>query len=266
MYKDWGENFYPKEMKQGHLTYLAGEFNTVEVNSSFYHLPLLSTFENWRRQVPDDFRFAVKMSRYITHHLRLQEAEEPIQTFLGRAKALEEKLAAILIQLPPYLPYGPEDFAAFLKALEKGCEKEGVRPNFALEPRHPSWFELGAAGRLRVQVRGFPGLALVFPHSAKIPSFEPEDNNILDEFVYVRFHGPSEFAASRYGSERLAPWADKIRKWRERGLRVFAYFNNDAHGHAVEDARELKRLVQEDWKAVKSATSRTVSRAARSKA
>jgi hypothetical protein len=67
MYKDWGSMFYPPDMKKGHLQFLAKEFHTVEINSSFYHLPLHSTFEKWRDETPGDFVFAVKMSRYITY-------------------------------------------------------------------------------------------------------------------------------------------------------------------------------------------------------
>lgn len=239
MYKDWGERFYPKDMKRGFLTHLSREFNTVEVNSSFYHLPRLSTFQKWRGETPADFRFAVKLSRYITHQRKLLECREPLERFLFAAAGLEEKLAVVLIQLPPSLPFEEERLREFLKDLRAARRKAKIAVRFALEPRHRSWMESAAAVRPLLRREG---IALVFPHSAKIPSFPPERENVMTDFVYVRFHGPSEFAASRYGARRLSPWAARIRAWRRQKLGVFVYFNNDVHGHAVDDARTLKSL------------------------
>src|SRR3954468_17325237 len=92
MYKDWGATFYPKGMKKGHLQFLASEFDTVEVNSSFYHLPLKSTFKKWHDETPEQFIFAVKLSRYVTHHERLKSVSEPLRRFMTPAKSLKEKL------------------------------------------------------------------------------------------------------------------------------------------------------------------------------
>lgn len=235
MYKDWGARFYPKDLKKGHLQFLAREFTTVEVNSSFYHLPLKSTFKKWREETPDDFIFAVKISRYITHRKKLHGVSESVATFMARAKGMGDKLGVVLVQLPPFLKYDKKLLENFLKVLKK------YRARFALEPRHQSWMEPG--GEVRALLKK-AGVALVFPHSAKIPSFKPEAKNITGDFAYVRFHGPSEFAASRYGARRLAPWAKRIRGWRRKKLDVFVYFNNDKNGHAIDDARTLKRLLE----------------------
>ncbi len=229
-------------MKKGFLTYLSKEFATVEINSSFYHLPRPSTFAKWRAETGDDFIFAVKMSRFITHQKRLADCREPLDRLLSAAKELQEKFGVVLIQLPPSLRYDKKLLQKFLSDLSKSRKKMKVKVRFALEPRHKSWMEGNASQEVRALLKKH-AIAIVFPHSAKIPSFAPDDENILTDFVYVRFHGPSEFAASEYGRKRLVPWADQIVKWRKRSLTIFVYFNNDTHGHAIKDARTLKLLI-----------------------
>ncbi|MBI2409617.1 DUF72 domain-containing protein [Candidatus Kaiserbacteria bacterium] len=250
MYKDWGKEFYPSGMREGFLTYLAGEFDTVEINNSFYHLPLMKTFSAWRAQTPEHFLFAVKLSRYITHR-NLPSARQPLFRFLSHAKRLEHKLGPILVQLPPWKKFSEEWLGRFLTDVQAAAQRARISPRFALEPRHASWLENIETVRERLREvnialaqhqTGF-GAGLVFPHSAKIPSIPPDEANITADFAYVRFHGPSEFAASRYGEKRLKPWAERISKWQEKGVQIFCYFNNDVHGHAVHDARTLKQLV-----------------------
>ena len=239
MYKDWGKEFYPEDMKEGFLTYLAGEFDTVEVNSSFYHLPLPGTFVKWGTETPSDFVFAVKLSRYITHRSH-DTVKQAAYRFLSRAKRLGKKLGPVLVQLPPYRKFDQAWATRFLDDLVSAGKRAKISVRFALEPRHRTWLAGLATVRALAKERG---IALVFPHSAKIPSIPAEDENVTSDFVYVRFHGPSEFAASRYGSRQLRPWANKIKQWSEKGIDVFCYFNNDVHGHAVHDARALKSLV-----------------------
>jgi uncharacterized protein YecE (DUF72 family) len=168
-----------------------------------------------------------------------------VNTFLNRAKRLENKLGVILIQLPPSLQYNDKILQNFLRALRSGCQKQKVQPRFALEPRHPTWFMPDNAPELLRAARDFGTMCLVFPHSAKIPSLPPTDEHLVADFTYVRFHGPSEFAASRYGPKRLKPWAERIEKWRRGGLTNFVYFNNDIHGHAIVDARTLRRQLRD---------------------
>jgi uncharacterized protein YecE (DUF72 family) len=240
MYKDWGEEFYPKGMKKGHLQFLAQEFKTVEVNSSFYHLPLTKTFENWRSGTPDDFVFAVKLSRFITHQKKLKGVRLPLERFIDRAKHLEEKLGVVLVQLPPSLQFETKLLEKMIEDMRVVTKRADVSIRFALEPRHQSWIDAGSIVRTLLRPEN---VAIVFPHSRKIPSFAPEKNNVTADFVYVRFHGPSEFAASRYGPARLKPWAERIVEWRKRKIKVFVYFNNDIHGHAIHDARTLIRQI-----------------------
>jgi uncharacterized protein YecE (DUF72 family) len=113
----------------------------------------------------------------------------------------------------------------------------------AFEPRHPSWFSDPAVAEIQ-KILKKKRMGLVFAHSSVFPRYEPEDENVFSDFVYVRFHGPREFAASQYGKKLLSPWAELIREWLARGLTVFAYFNDDAHGYAVKDADILRNLVE----------------------
>ena len=241
MYKDWGEEFYPEGMRRGHLNFLAQEFNSVEVNSSFYHLPRASTFEKWSREVPDDFVFSVKLSRYITHQRKLAVVRMALYRFLTHAKRMA-KLGVVLVQLPPSLRFDEALLKAYLTDLADSCARAGVAPRFALEPRHPSFLQNAESliPLLRAQ-----RVAIVFPHSAKIPSFAPTDEHVTSDFVYVRFHGPGEFAASRYGEALLTPWAARIARWQRAGYDAFIYFNNDEHGHAIHDAREIARQLEQ---------------------
>lgn len=248
MYKDWSGEFYPSGMKKGFLSHLSAEFPTVEVNSSFYHLPLASTFAKWREQTPDGFVFAVKLSRYITHQKKLEGTKENLARFFVRAKALKEKLGPILIQLPPWHRFEEARVRAFLKDLKGARRALGRSARFALEPRHASWVEETNAKRVRTLLRK-ERIAIVFPDSRKIPSFLPVRANVTADFVYVRFHGPSEFAASRYGARRLSPWAKRFAAWSRAGIDCFAYFNNDVHGHAIHDARTLTRQMKRLGKA-----------------
>src|SRR5260370_25010423 len=120
-YRDWRSSFSPRGVAQPEwLRYYAQRFATVELNNSFYRLPERTSFERWRAETPDDFVFAVKMSRFLTHLRRLREPEEPVARFLERARGLSEKLGPVLVQLPPQLEAEPERLAAVLDCFPKG--------------------------------------------------------------------------------------------------------------------------------------------------
>ena len=240
MYKDWGEVFYPPDLKKGHLAYLSARFKTVEVNTSFYHLPQKSTFQKWHDETPKDFIFSVKLSRYITHQKKLKGVRRALERFLKRAAPMEKKLGVILIQLPPSLAFERRLFLKFLEDINV-VRKRTFAFRAALEPRHQSWLKPRNHEVVAHELRKLK-IALVFAHSAKIVSYKPSDENTLTDLVYIRFHGPSEFGASRYGPRRLRPWASRMVSWDKHGSTVFAYFNNDQHGHAIHDARTLLRL------------------------
>jgi len=136
-YKDWRGRFYPRDLPQKRwLEHYAGCFSTVEINNAFYRLPERDTFGAWRERAPDDFCYAVKMSRYLTHIKRLRDPEEPVQRFFGRAEALGPKLGPVLLQLPPSLRCDTGLLNAVLELMPKGTR-------VAVEPRHDSWWTDG---------------------------------------------------------------------------------------------------------------------------
>ncbi len=230
-YPHWRGRFYPQAISpRDWLPFYSQEFETVEVNNSFYRLPEPSAFERWYKVTPAGFLFALKGSRFITHVRKLlgEEVPQAVQTFLNRSSLLREKQGPILWQLPPSLHYDPKRLEGFLGALPS----EDFR--FALEVRHRSWMTEECYTLLRSR-----NIAWVI---ADAPKF-PKEEVITANFVYLRFHGAEALYASKYSDQQLESWSQKIRGWLRQGLDVYAYFNNDFNAYAVENARQLKALV-----------------------
>jgi len=234
-YPHWRGLFYPENLPSGKwLEYYAEHFDTVELNNTFYHLPRPATFANWHQRTPENFLFSVKGSRFISHILKLNGAREsclpagrPLQNLLKNARELKEKLGPVLFQLPPNFSGDRERLEKFLKILPKG-------QRFAFEFRHPSWFGAEVYHLLEKS-----GSALVISDTPQYPLvFE-----VTADFVYVRLHGHQQLYASKYSSDELKQWAAKIKNWQKDGLDVFVYFDNDANAHAIQNAKELKTLV-----------------------
>jgi uncharacterized protein YecE (DUF72 family) len=177
--------------------------------------------------VPDGFRYAVKLSRFISHIRKLRDCREPLTTFLERMSFLGEKLAVILLQLPPSLRREESLLADFLVLLPGTCR-------FAVEFRDPSWFCRSVYDTLSLH-----NCALCLSHSARYHSEEA----VTADFSYLRFHGPGRLYASHYSEEELSSWAGTIQRLAAGGLDVYAYFNNDFHGYAVENALTLSRMI-----------------------
>ena len=221
VYRHWREVFYPPKMAQSKwLEFYTGHFSTVELNNSFYHLPTENAFFNWRDTSPDGFVYAVKVSRFITHIKRLKGVEEPIETFLGRARHLEKKLGPLLYQLPPNMHRNDERLDAFLSLLPK-------EHRHVVEFRHESWLEEEVFEILRRHNVGFcvfdmPGLACPLVATA--------------DFAYIRFHGSSGLYWSCYSDDELEDWAKKIAGLARDLEAVYIYFNNDAEGFAIRNA------------------------------
>jgi len=120
MYDHWLGDFYPPELpKAMWFSYYSEHFSTVELNSSFYHLPSEKTFGTWRDKSPEGFVYALKVSRYITHLKKLRDVEEPLATFTARARILGDKVGPLLYQLPPGLKRNYAVLEAFLKLLPR---------------------------------------------------------------------------------------------------------------------------------------------------
>lgn len=227
-YKHWKGVFYPAGTPQRKwLEFYAGHFNSVELNNSFYHLPKDSTFDGWRTRTGEEFVFAVKASRFITHIRRLVDCREPLERFYRGARRLEGKLGVVLFQLPPSLKADTDLLAAFLDEA-RGAAGQAAR--IALEFRHKSWL---AGDVYRILEKH--NAALVFADWGELSPMAP----VTAGFVYIRRHGPKSDYASRYSADQIERDASAAAKWLSEGLDVFAYYNNDIHGYAVANAREL---------------------------
>ncbi len=232
MYGHWRGKFYPQDLPEVKwLEYYAQNFPAVEINSSFYHLPRPQTFKNWAQRVPKDFLFAVKLSRFVTHLKKLAVDTEPLTRFYSAAKNLGPKLGPILVQLPPSLKFSQQKTTHFLLLCQKVF---GQKQPLTFEPRHPSWFQPESYRLLqKYQV------ALCWSDTPRYPYAE----EVTADFVYIRLHGHEKLYASRYTLAQLRSYAQKIRTQLRAGRDVYVFFDNDAHAYAVENAKELQKLV-----------------------
>lgn len=227
-YKHWKNVFYPKKLPQKKwLDFYSQNFDTVEVNSTFYRLPPESYFKNWSGQVPDNFIFTVKASRYITHIKRLSIEMEPLDRLLKRARFLGHKLGPVLFQLPPAMKFDYELLNNFILSLPKSMR-------FVFEFRHNSWFNDKIYELLAKH-----NVALCFASAPKFPFIE----KITADFIFMRMHGSKVLYGSSYSNEELKDWAEKIFKWNNDGFDCYVYFNNDAFAYAVKNAAQLKQLL-----------------------
>lgn len=233
-YPHWGHGvFYPKGLPQRRwLEFYSREFDTVELNVTFYRLVKRSVFEGWYRRTPDRFSFAVKGSRYITHIKRLKNCEDALQRFCESVEGLGEKLEVVLWQLDPRFPYDKTRLTLFAELLTESRLMRNTRHTF--EFRHESWF-IPEAIRL-LERHGFSLCIADSPHL-------PSRHILTADFVYLRFHGSRSLYGSKYTEEELTHWAEKCRAWLDEDRPVYAYFNNDASGYAVENARRLREIL-----------------------
>ena len=226
-YAHWAGDFYPHGLpKDRWLEHYAAEFDTVELNNPFYRLPQAYVFARWAKRVPSDFRFAVKASRYLTHIRRLREPEEALRRFWTRARRLGVRLGPVLYQLPPRWHPNEERLGAFLEIIPNELQ--------AVEFRDARWYRRTTFDRM---ARAGVALCLHDMDGSAAP-ITP-----IGPFVYVRFHGAGARYGGRYSSQRLSAWADRMVEWADADLAVWAYFNNDAGGHAVRDAARLRTMI-----------------------
>ena len=226
-YAHWRERVYPKGCPASRwLEYYATLFDTVEVNTTFYRLPKRDAVARWVEQTPADFLFTVKMSRYVTHLKRLTDVEGGRARFYERIEPLTRspKLGPVLWQLPPNFKRDDDRLATTLDALPPG--------RHCFEFREPSWYVDEVYELLRAH-----NAALVIPDSPKYPFRTLE---LTADWTFVRFHHGSRGRRGNYSETELEEWARRIEAWR-RELDVYAYFNNDWEGFAVENGHWLRR-------------------------
>jgi uncharacterized protein YecE (DUF72 family) len=227
-YDHWKGIFYPEGLKSREwLEFYCRSFDTVELNSSFYHLPSEKVVESWRQRTPRDFLYAVKASRYITHRLKLSGVDDSLRLFYGRMEHLGPKLGPILFQLPPSLKIDLDKLADFCGLLKD-------KHRHVIEFRHESWDTDETLSILREH-----NVCACFVSMPGIESIE----EVTSDFIYIRFHGAEELYASKYTKKQLQIWRDLISEYRRSNLDIYAYFNNDYNAFAVENAMSLKDLL-----------------------
>ncbi len=254
-YPGWRGDFYPAGLVQRReLEYAAERMTSIEINGSFYSLQRPTSYAAWRDQTPDDFVFAVKGGRFITHLKKLAGVETALANFFASGVlALGPKTGPFLWQLPPSLGFDADRLAAFFDLLprtsaeaatlaaghdDKVAEDRALTTaladmplRHALEVRHQTF----AAPETTALLREHDVALVVADTAGRWPLIEEPTS----DHVYVRLHGDRELYASGYSAAALDRWAAKCLAWAEAGLDVFVYFDNDAKGYAPHDAMAL---------------------------
>jgi uncharacterized protein YecE (DUF72 family) len=225
-YPHWRGRAYPPDAPPRRWFGIYAErFDTVELNATFYRLPSESTVRSWADQAPAGFTYAVKVSRFATHQKKLKDPGGWVRTHVERMRDLGRTWGPNLLQLPPRWRRDTGRLDEALAALP------GER-RWAVELRDPSWVHDDV---LEVLARHEVALCI---HDL----IEDHPWELTTDWTYLRFHGPAARSApyqGRYTGRRLWRVADRLEGWLADGCDVFAYFNNDEVGHAVEDAAWL---------------------------
>lgn len=228
-YRHWRNRLYPAGLPtSAWLDRYVETFDTVELNVTFYRQPKPAVFEGWARRVPEEFLFAVKASRFLTHIKRLREPRDSVDRLMEGASRLGHHLGPILVQLPPDLQLEAERLAETLDAFPRGVR-------VTVEPRNRSWFSEPVMAVLEAR-----GAALCW--ADRRGPLTPERSTA--DWGYVRFHGGRAHPRSCYGEEALQTWVDRVRAGWPPTADVFAYFNNDHNGCAPRDAGVFAELAR----------------------
>ncbi|HKN57509.1 MAG TPA: DUF72 domain-containing protein [Gemmatimonadaceae bacterium] len=211
-----------------HLQRYATLFNCVEINSCFYRPHRFSTYERWAASVPDDFRFAVKLPKVITHELRLVGAEPALEQFLGETSGLGIKRGPILVQLARSFAFDADSAEPFFKELRNRFEGDVV-----FEPRHETWFTSEVASLLSNQ-----RIARVAADPARVPAAAVP--GAYHQLAYYRLHGSPRVYYSAYPAETLSEVARTIEEKTAHGVDTWCIFDNTALGAATSDALAVK--------------------------
>jgi uncharacterized protein YecE (DUF72 family) len=228
MYDGWRGPLYPEDLpKRAWLSYYGMQFPTVEINSAFYRTPSLEAVRSWRSDTPNEFRFAWKASKFITHWKRLTyKCENSIALMQTRLKVLSPKVSVVLFQLPPHFAKDTDRLSSFLRLLP--------RHRYAFEFRHRSWYDEAVFDVLRSRE-----VALCISDHVDAPA--PWE--VTARHVYLRGHGPIGNYGGSYSTQRLRGWANRIGDWKSQGRDVFVYFDNDQKAAAPADATRLIKML-----------------------
>jgi uncharacterized protein YecE (DUF72 family) len=229
VYGHWRDTFYPPGERPS-LGRYAEHFDTVEINNSFYRLPSAETFEKWRDETAEDFLFAVKASRFITHMKKLKDPTGSFEKFFAAVAHLGPKLGPILFQFPPRWACNLQRLSEFLDVIRP------KRLRSAFEFRNETWFQPEVVD-------------LLARHNAAFCIYDIAQRrsplSATADFVYIRLHGPGAAAYSgSYSDDALAEWAERIGAWQSAQRDVFCYFDNDQKAYAATDALRLKAMLR----------------------
>ena len=234
-YSFWRGSFYPdKAASKDFLAYYSSKFSTVEVDSTFYRIPNQQTVVNWREQTPGGFLFSLKFPRVITHVKMLKDCQRETDLFLERTKLLKEKLGPLLLQFPP--SFGIErlsSLADFLRKLPK-------THRYVIEVRDPVFLNEEFYRLLREC-----NVALAWVDSPSMPGI----SEVSSDFLYVRWEGDRTKVKGVLGKievdvhENLRLWADKIKPYLSKQMKVFGYFSKYYSGYPPSDINLLSTLL-----------------------
>ncbi|MFP4473343.1 MAG: DUF72 domain-containing protein [Candidatus Omnitrophota bacterium] len=234
-YKHWSKGvFYPDGLPQSRwLDYYVKHFDTVELNVTFYRLPKESAFKSWDKRSPEGFVFAVKGSRYMTHLKRLKDSEDSLKKLAGQVAPLRSKIGCYLWQMPPNFKRNDDRLRDFCRNIKKNHHFRLYKQVF--EFRHDSWFAGEVYDILREN-----GFCLCWFDSTEIEG----KTELTSDYLYLRFHGSRSRYSSDYTDKELKAWARKIKKHKKDIKDVYVYFNNDAQGYAVKNARTFRGFLE----------------------
>jgi len=227
VYRHWKGVFYPKNITQRcWLEFYSKNFNSCEINSTFYRQATFKTISDWSRETPADFYFSIRLNKYATHLKKMNIDKKELDEIINPYLVLGRKRGPILIQLPPFMTVDIEKLASFIKRLPKDFI-------YALEPRHDSWFNPIV---YRVLIEN--NVALVAADSGR-GLF-----NIIKtaDFTYIRLQG-NPGCNYLYSIKEIDQLAKEIIRNYKEFKQIFIYFNNDLCGHAIQNVRELKKVL-----------------------
>jgi uncharacterized protein YecE (DUF72 family) len=277
-YGPWRGQFYPETLpRKDELAFASRRFNSIEINGTHYSLQRPSSFAFWHKATPDDFVFAVKGSRYITHMLKLRDIEVPLANFLASGPLLlGPKLGPILWQFPERFGFDADRLERFFALLPRtGCEAARLAARHDARIRHGVFLDANGVGAIRHAIeirsetfRNPAFLALLRRYHIALVCADtvgwPQLMDLTSDFVYCRLHGNAQLYRSRYRAEEIDLWADRIRAWSQgrpmtrgnfvagpeteaRPRDVYLYFDNTDKLHAPKDAQRLMRRLAVEW-------------------
>ncbi|MBC7388926.1 MAG: DUF72 domain-containing protein [Opitutaceae bacterium] len=225
---------YPEIYRSGsRLAYYSSLFPSVEINSTFHKVPKASTFAKWSSEVPESFKFTIKLWRGITHAKKLKFNLQDIDFFIEAASQIENKKGCLLVQFPGSIT---SDYSEEVEEILHRINtfQEEYKWQVAIELRNISWYQ-----EVTYDLLDKYGVSLVYHDlAASKPSFISQKVNI----VYLRFHGPTGNYRDSYSEQFLNAQAISIRNWLLENKEVYVYFNNTMGG-ALNNARYLQDIL-----------------------